>query len=287
MANALILGADTATGAYLARLLDARGVPVSGVLAGDGAALNDLGIAAAVTPIAAADAARTAALLPALTIFAINDGSPAQADLVAEVLAAAAAADSRPRLAHVVDAATLRRHPAQLDQARKVAAWRRDSGLIAVNAILHAHDSRLGATDSVPARIAAAAWRAAQAKGDKPATPIEFSETGPQDWGWTPEYVDAIIRLSALENPVDLAIGSGVPLTVGDFVREAFAYFKLDPAGHASVIPAAATAPAEPPVDTERLKAATGWSASTHGRDLVRALSEGAAARAGGAATRA
>jgi hypothetical protein len=34
------------------------------------------------------------------------------------------------------------------------------------------------------------------------------------------------------------------------------------------------------PVDTARLKAATGWTASTWGRDLVRALCEGAAARA-------
>ena len=280
MANALILGADTATGAYLARLLDARGVPVSGVLAGDGAALSNLGIAAVVAPVAAADAARLVAGLPDLTLFAINDGSPAQADLVAEVLAAGAAAANRPRLSHIVDAATLLQKPALLEQAKKVADWRRDAGLVAMNAILHAHDSRLGPADSLPARITAAAWRAAQAKGETPATPLEFTETGPRDWGWTPEYVDAIIRLAALEKPLDLAIGSGTPLTVADFVNHAFAYFKIDPAGHVHVLPATEATRVEPAIDTARLKAATGWSASTHGRDLVRALSEGAAARA-------
>ena len=41
-----------------------------------------------------------------------------------------------------------------------------------------------------------------------------------------------------------------------------------------------AVIPAEPPVDTARLKTATGWSASTWGRDLMLALCEGAAAGA-------
>jgi GDP-D-mannose dehydratase len=280
MANALILGADTATGAYLARLLDARGIPVSGVLAGDGAALTDLGIAAAVTPVAAADVARLVTESPALTVFAINDGSAAQADLVAEVLAAGAAAFQRPRLSHVVDSAALRQSPALLDQAKKIVAWRKDDGLFATNAILHAHDSRLGPADSMPARVTAAAWRAAQAKGEMPTTPVEFTETGPADWGWTPEYVDAIIRLAAMESPQDLAIGSGTLLSIEDFVRDAFAYFKLDPTGHVRVLPAADAPQSGPAVDTARLKAATGWSASTHGRDLVRALAEGAASRA-------
>ncbi len=280
MANALILGADTATGAYLARLLDARGIAVSGVLSGDGAALNDLAVASAVAAVTAADAARVAAALPALTIFAINDGSPAQADLVANVLAAAATAGNQPRISHIVDAAALRHQPALLAQAKTVADWRRNTGIFAANAILHAHDSRLAAADSMPARITVAAWRAAQTGSAARATPIEIIETGPQDWGWTPEYVDAIIRLAALERPLDLAIGSGVLLTAGDFVRDAFAYFKVDPADHVRILPAAAAAPAEPPVDTARLRSATGWSATTHGRDLVRALAEGAASRA-------
>jgi hypothetical protein len=36
---------------------------------------------------------------------------------------------------------------------------------------------------------------------------------------------------------------------------------------------------ADLPIDVERLKAATGWRAITHGRDLVHTLCEGVAAR--------
>lgn len=277
MSNALILGSNSPVGAYLARLLQARGTTVFGV-ADDSAndALAALGVTDAVNPVSAADAADLATRLSDATIFAINDGSPAQAELVAEVLARAAAAGTTPRLAHVADADALRRHPALLEQAKTVAGYRRDRGRRAVNAILHAHDSRLGAPDTLPARITTAAWRAAQG-GES--NILELVETGPRDWGWTAEYVDAVARLAALDRPIDLAIGSGHSLDVSEIAGHAFAFFKHDPDQHVRIAPPATTAP-EPEVDTARLKAATGWSASTWGRDFVRALCEGAASRA-------
>lgn len=273
MPNALILGANAATGAYLARLVQARGTAVFAVRDdSDADCMTALGITDDVNPVPAADAVALAATLADATIFAVNTGSDAQADLVASVLAAATSA----RLCHIVDAEVLRHHPRLLDQARTIAALRRDDGRPAVNAILHAHDSRLGDPDSLPARIAVAAFRAGQ--GAAPAG-IEIAETGPRDWGWTAEYVDAIARLAALETPLDLAIGSGHMLTTQDFVDHAFAFFKASPDGHVRVTAAPVASPL--PVDTARLKAATSWSASTYGRDLVRALCEGAAARAG------
>ncbi len=275
MSNVLILGSNGAVGGYLARLLQARGATVFGVAdesAND--ALAALGIADAVVAVPPADAAALAANLRDATIFAINDGSAAQAALVAEVLAAAAAAPTAPRLCHVADAEALRRNPALAQQARRVAGYRRDDGRRAVNAILHAHDSRLGAIDTLPARITAAAWAAAQ--GDD--TILDLVETGPRDWGWTAEYVDAVARLAALDQPIDLAIGSGHSLDVAEFTRHAFDYFKRDAENHVRIDPRIDTPP-EPAVDAARLKTATGWSASTWGRDLVRALCEGAAGR--------
>jgi hypothetical protein len=274
MPNALILGSNTAVGAYLARLLHARGTAVFGVAAGDGDGIAALGIADSVNDIAFETALDLAGRLPDATLFAVNSGDAAIAAQTAELFAAAAA-DTR--LCHIADADALRRAPPLLEQAKAIAALRRDHGRRAVNAILHAHDSRLGPVDSLPARITLAAWRAAN--GTSPTAPLDLAETGPRDWGWTAEYVDAIARLAALDRPVDLAIGSGHRLDAGTMVDLAFGFFKVRPDGHLTVVPG--TVSAEPDVDTARLKATTGWSASTWGRDLVHALCEGAAARAG------
>ena len=129
---------------------------------------------------------------------------------------------------HVVDDDTLRRSPLLLAQAKQIAALRRDAGRKAANVILRAHDSRLGPADSLPARIIAAAWAAGQ---DAPLPLLEIAETGPRDWGWTAEYVDAVARIAGLDRPVDFAIGSGHTLTVAEMVEHAFAFFKRDPAG--------------------------------------------------------
>lgn len=270
--TALILGADSATGAYLARLLEARGEEVF-VSPGGGAALTALlGPDARITPVPAHDVLALVGTMDSGTFYALNDGSAEQA---ARVEAAIAAAPGTLRLAHVVDADVMRRSPQLLTQAKQIAALRRDTGRKAVNAILHNHDSRFGPVDSLPAQIIAAASAAGQ---DRPLPRLEIIETGPRDWGWTAEYVDAVIRLAALDRPIDLAIGSGHGLTVADMVKHAFAFFKRDPAAHVSILPSGASP--ESPVDTARLKAATGWSASTWGRDLMQALCEGAAAGA-------
>jgi nucleoside-diphosphate-sugar epimerase len=277
-AHAIILGVNGAVGAYLARLLQARGAAIHAVAnpADSTDGLGVLGIGDAINRVSAADAARLAADLSDATVFAINDGSAAQSALVADVLAHAAAAPRAPGIAHIVDHDVLRASPALLAQARSVAGYRRDDGRRAVNAILSPHDSRLGRPDSVPARIALAAFRAAQ---DDAPQGLEITDPGPRDWGWTAEYVDAIARLAALPRPVDLAIGSGHRLTASDIAAHAFGYFKRDPAGHVHIVPAMAPV-ADLPVDVDRLHAATGWRAVTHGRDLVQTLCEGAAARA-------
>ncbi len=278
-AHAIILGANGAVGAYLARLLQARGAAIHAVANPDdpvdGFAV--LGIADAINLVSAADAARLVTDLSDATVYAINDGSTAQSALVADVLAHAAAAPRAPGIAHIVDHDVLRRTPALLAQARTVAGYRRDDGRRAVNAILSPHDSRLGRPDSLPAQIALAAYRAANnQEGD----PLEIVDPGPRDWGWTAEYVDAIARLAALPHPIDLAIGSGHRLDAADFARHAFGYFKRDPESHVRILPAT-TAVADLPIDVDRLKAVTGWRAVTHGRDLVHTLCEGTAARAG------
>ena len=49
-----------------------------------------------------------------------------------------------------------------------------------------------------------------------------------RDWGWAPEYVDAMARMLEFDRPEDFVIATGRLSTLEDFVRQAFGYFGLD-----------------------------------------------------------
>lgn len=264
----LIIGIDHHVGAYLARLLEARGVGVAGV--GTPGLLTRLGIADSVAAVAA-DAAPAATARSRL-VFAISDAAPARAELIAECLGAAAASALPPRFIHVADVADLDL-PAVRGLLPRVAEARSGRRIETANVLLEAHDSRLGPAQSLMARITGAAFAAAQDRGGPR---LEIAETGPRDWGWTPEYVDAVQRLAARPALVDLVVASGHRLTAAEIAEHAFAFFKRDAAAHLRI---SGSGSSVKPIDPAPVKAATGWSASTHGRDLVRAICEGAGDR--------
>ncbi len=266
----LIIGIDNHVGAYLARLLDARGVSLSGV--GDPALAARLGIADSITAVTAGDAA--AAARAARLVFAVSDGDAARADTIAASLGAAGATANPPRVIHIADVAALD-SPAARETLRRVAAARAGGRIETANTLLESHDSRLGPPDTLLARITSAAWRAAQS--DAPSVPpLTIAEPGPRDWGWTPEYVDAVARLASRPTLVDLVVASGHSLSAADMAAHAFGFFRREAADHVHI---AGTGEARPPINPAPVKAATGWSASTYGKDLVRAICEGAADR--------
>jgi len=49
-----------------------------------------------------------------------------------------------------------------------------------------------------------------------------------RDWGYAPEYVEAIWKMLQQDTPSDLVIGTGEAHSVREFVEEAFAYVGLD-----------------------------------------------------------
>ena len=278
MARTLILGTESAVGAYLARLLDARGLALAGIGAGPGPdASQALGIADSIDRLAIGDLAAGIASGAFPVIHAIADGNVARLAAIDSVLAVLASAATPLRLCLTVDRDLLASSAAVRDQVRRLVALRQDQGLFAGTAILHAHDSRLGPDDSLPARIIGTAFRLARGAV---LPPLELVETGPRDWGWTPEYVDAVSRLPAQPQAGDVAIGSGHALTAAEFAGHAFEFFGLDPQQHVRITPGPAAAPDH--IDRAALQARLGWTARTYGRDLVRALCEGAADRAGG-----
>ena len=265
----LIIGIDNHVGAYLARLLDASGVALAGI--GDDRLVTRLGIADKVAAVAPADA--TAVAGAARLVFAISNGDAERADTIAASLASAAAAALPPRVIHVADIAALDA-PAVRDTLRRITAARAGNRIETATALLEAHDSRLGPADTLLAQITGAAWRAAQ--GDAHSPMLVVTEPGPRDWGWTPEYVDAVARLAMRPTMVDLVVASGHTLSAAQMAEHAFGFFRRDAADHVRITGAGAAVAA---INPAPVKAATGWSASTFGRDLVRAICEGAADR--------
>ena len=53
-----------------------------------------------------------------------------------------------------------------------------------------------------------------------------------RDWGYAPDYVDAIWRMLQRDEPGDFVIGTGRNHSVRDLVEIAFAHAGLDPAEH-------------------------------------------------------
>ena len=59
-----------------------------------------------------------------------------------------------------------------------------------------------------------------------------------RDWGYAPDYVDAMWRMLQQDEPDDFVVGTGDTHSVGDLVDIAFAHLGLDPAEYVRQDPA-------------------------------------------------
>ncbi|MCH8333688.1 GDP-mannose 4,6-dehydratase, partial [Candidatus Sumerlaeota bacterium] len=49
-----------------------------------------------------------------------------------------------------------------------------------------------------------------------------------RDWGWAPEYVDAMWRMLQLDEPQDFVVATGTTVSLEEFVRITFEFVGLD-----------------------------------------------------------
>lgn len=108
--------------------------------------------------------------------------------------------------------------------ASKAAAHRlvqiyRAAGVHASNAILYNHESPRRPEHFVTRKITSAVARIAAGSGE---TLRLGNLDARRDWGWAPDYADALYRLSRAPEPDDLVIATGETHSVRDFVAEAF-----------------------------------------------------------------
>ncbi|WP_341954163.1 GDP-mannose 4,6-dehydratase [Salinibacterium sp. TMP30] len=101
----------------------------------------------------------------------------------------------------------------------------RTAGVAASSVILYNHESPRRPETFVTRKITAAAARISAGKQDT----LELGNLEAQrDWGWAPDYVDALFRAAQHSEPDDFVIATGVSHSVRDFVAAAFARAGVD-----------------------------------------------------------
>jgi GDPmannose 4,6-dehydratase len=95
-----------------------------------------------------------------------------------------------------------------------------------------------------------------------------------RDWGFAPEYVEAMWLILQQDKPGDYVIATGQAYSVEEFLQEAFSYAGLDPDKHVE-IDSKYFRPTEVDVligDASRAKEVLGWEPKVSFRELVRIM---------------
>lgn len=95
----------------------------------------------------------------------------------------------------------------------------RAAGVWAASGIFYNHESPRRPETFVTRKITAAAARISVGLQDS----LELGNLAARrDWGWAPDYVEALRLIAAAEHPDDFVIATGISHSVEDFVRAAF-----------------------------------------------------------------
>ena len=148
----------------------------------------------------------------------------------------------------------------------------RGRGLHAVSAILYNHESPRRPPTFVTRKITRTAALIARGEADELAL---GNLDARRDWGWAPDYVDAMVRAARHSEAQDYVIATGVSHSVSEFVAAAFGragiddwerYVRVDPA---FVRPVDAF---ELVGDSTRARTELGWAPTRSFADIVAAM---------------
>jgi GDPmannose 4,6-dehydratase len=106
-----------------------------------------------------------------------------------------------------------------------VANYREAYGLFACTGILFNHESPLRPERFVTSKIVRAAQRIAAGSGERLVLGRVDIE---RDWGWAPDYVEAMWKMLQQPEPRDFVIATGQRHSLRDFVAAAFHHHGLD-----------------------------------------------------------
>lgn len=144
-------------------------------------------------------------------------------------------------------------------------------GLFACTGILFNHESPLRPERFVTQKIIYSVKRIAQGGKDKLSLGrLDIS----RDWGWAPEYVEAMWLMLQQDNPQDFVIATGTTITLEEFVKTAFDQAGLNWRNHVIQDPSLLR-PADLAIgraDPSKAFNELGWKASTQGINVVKKM---------------
>ncbi len=153
----------------------------------------------------------------------------------------------------------------------QIANYREAYGLFACTGILFNHESPLRPQRFVTRKIIAAANRIARGSKEK----LRLGNLAVQrDWGWAPEYVEAMWQMLQRKDPDDFVIATGETNRLADFCTAAFAESGLDWQDHVE-IDRQLFRPTEIMYgcgNPEKANNELGWAARSKMRDVVRLM---------------
>lgn len=153
----------------------------------------------------------------------------------------------------------------------EVANYREAYGLFACSGILFNHESPLRPERFVTRKIVSAACRIAAGSPEK----LQLGNLSIQrDWGWAPEYVEAMWRMLQQPEPDDYVVATGESNPLASFIEEAFDHLGLDWHDH---VESDVTLFRPTEIDAGRgnpskAKIKLGWQAARKMREVVRLM---------------
>lgn len=154
-----------------------------------------------------------------------------------------------------------------------VANYREAYGLYACSGICSNHESPLRPERYVTRKIVAAACR--NAAGSKEKLRLGNIQIA-RDWGWAPEYVEAIWLMLQPDKPDDYVIATGETHTLEEFLSTTYAHLGLDWRDHA-VLDQGLMRPSElliSKINPRKAQLRLGWKAKLGMKDVARMMVE-------------
>lgn len=153
----------------------------------------------------------------------------------------------------------------------ELANYREAYGLFACSGILFNHESPLRPERFVTKKIIAAACRIAAGGKEK----LRLGNIAIcRDWGWAPEYVEAMWLMLQQEKPEDFVVATGESSSLEDFVDTAFSAVQLNWRDHVE-LDSSLLRPTELSVgrgNPAKAQAKLGWKSRYRMRDVVRLM---------------
>jgi len=158
--------------------------------------------------------------------------------------------------------------------------YREGYGVHACNGILFNHESPRRGDIFVTRKISRGVASIASKKQDK----LYLGNLeAKRDWGYAPEYVEAMHSIIRKDEADDFVVGTGVAHSVGEFVEEAFSYAGLKWEKHVD-IDSRYLRPLDPEeliADTTKGRKVLGWSPRIGFRELARIMVDADMRKAG------